>query len=96
MPHPRTPWWLAALGLACCGAPPLDAASSSKTVGVRIIIPPRQAAAAATAQAAPVPESSPAPAASPAATPAPARTRTTTLVHDGGRAVLLVTDTPLL
>ena len=82
-------WWLVAMGLIFATVPWAEAKSSSQTVGIQIIMPPRPTPAAQTDHAAP-----PADAVAEAAQVEPDSPlqRTTTLIHDGNTATLLVTD----
>ena len=83
-----------AIGLAVIAAPWTEAKSSSQTVGVQIIMPPRP-----TTNPTPLEEALqelPAAAESPAPASAAVLQRMITVVHDGGSMTVLVTDIPLI
>ena len=89
------PWrGIVLLGLVYGTAPWAMAASSSQTVGVQIIMPPRPSTT-------PTPldealQAPPVPAEASAATSGPPVQRTTTVVHEGSSMTVLVTDVPLI
>ena len=88
-------WWVAGIGLAVIAVTPwTEAKSSSQTIGVQIIMPPRPAAS-------PTPldeawQELPAAAKGPASASAAVLQRMTTVVHDGDSTTVLVTDIPVI
>ena len=87
-------WWVLGIGLAVIAVTPwTEAKSSSQTIGVQIIMPPRPAA-----NPTPLDEAlQEAPAAEgPASASAAGLQRTTTVIHDGGSVTVLVTDIPVI
>jgi len=98
-----------AIPLLCMMAPQAQAASSSETVSVLIVIPERPDLTPSAEEETGSPAAAPQPpdagvappsdAAGPTTEPpgsAPARERTSTLIEDGDRRILLITDTPAL
>ena len=90
------PWrGMVLLGLLYYGiAPWAMAASSSQTVGVQIIMPPRSSATPTPLDEAMQPP--PVPAETSAAISGPPVQRTTTIVPEGNSMTVLVTDVPLI
>lgn len=85
---------VALIGLVVIAIPWTEAKSSTQTVGVQIIMPPRPAAAATPLEEA---LQEPPAQAETSATPSGFQVqRTTTVVHEGSSMTVLVTDIPLI